>query len=112
MTVATNFQYMEEVKSLDRDDDLSNISCQFWPRLNGMVVYQGSDGPISQEKSQNFSVSSGDRFEFITQSISFSEDDDFLHFYVDARNRVQEQSERNNHGQVHPLLVAGVINEK
>jgi len=83
--------------------NISLLNIPTTSNINITFKVQGNDGLISQEKSQLFSVSSGDTFKFITQSITFADADDFLHAYADINNKVAEQNEKNNYALV-PLF--------
>ena len=70
--------------------------------VNIIFKVQGKDGLISRETSQLFDISGGS-FKALNQTISLTENDDFLHVYVDATSKVSESNEKNNYALV-PLF--------
>ena len=70
--------------------------------VNITFKVQGKDGLISQESSQLFSINS-ESFKSLNQTIAFTNNDEFLHVYSDARDKVAESNEKNNYALV-PLV--------
>lgn len=71
--------------------------------VNITFKVQGDDGLIKRESSQLFNINTGETFKSITQSITLNENDDFVHVYADATNKVSESNEKNNYALV-PLF--------
>jgi len=83
--------------------NISLVSSFSATNVNITFKVQDDTGLIARENSQLFNISSGSSFKSITQSIALNENDDFLHVYVDTKEKVSESNEKNNYALV-PLF--------
>lgn len=107
-TDIVDFQLNVEDVNANKEDNEAKVNISLFnvpvtSNINVTLKVQSNDGLIAREVHHTFSTINGQRFESFTQSITLNDEDDFLHIYVDATDKIVENNEKNNYALV-PLF--------